>query len=69
MTDEEVGSHFPVRGWRMKCGLRTDLPKKERIHQYVELGLDVRNYEDRGAIEGIVSACARCGTDKFKRAK
>lgn len=67
MTDPEVEKHFPVMGWRMKCGLRTDLPKKERVHNYVELGRDVRNGADRGFIEGTVFACARCGADKFKR--
>lgn len=67
MTDDEVASHFPVMGWRMKCGLRTDLPKKARVHEYVSLGIDVRNYEERGTVHGEVFACARCGADKFKR--
>jgi hypothetical protein len=68
MTDEEVSRHFPVMGWRMKCGLRTDLPKKQRVHQYVELGPDLRNTgTELGFIPGYVYACAQCGADKFKR--
>jgi hypothetical protein len=67
MTDAEVFKIFPVPGWTTKCGLRTWLPKKERIHNYVELGRDVRNGADRGFIEGTVYACQVCGMDKFKR--
>lgn len=68
MTDEEVARHFPVMGWRMKCDNRTDLPKKQRVHEYVELGADARNSGTAsGYIEGFVYACARCGTDKFSR--
>lgn len=67
LTDEQVIAHFPVQGWRLKCGLRTDLPKKERVHDYVELGPEMRNGADRGFINGTVYACYRCGMDKFKR--
>lgn len=67
MDDATVMAHFPVQGWRLKCGLRTDLPKKQRVHHYVLLGRDVRNGAERGFIEGNVFACARCGNDKFTR--
>lgn len=67
MSDEEIGRHFPVSGWRTKCGLRTWLIKKERVHEWAVLGTDVRNYEAYGAIHGTVYACVRCGTDKFSR--
>ena len=65
MTDEQVALHFPVRGWRQKCGNRADLPKDKRVHDMVKLGTDVRNGAELGFIHGQVSACARCGTDKF----
>jgi hypothetical protein len=52
----------------MKCGLQKDLPKKQRGHDYVELGLDQRNSGTAsGYITGTVYACYRCGTDKFKK--
>jgi len=67
MTDAEVEKHFPVQGWRMKCGLRTDLPKKERVHDYVTLGPEQRNSGTaRGYIHGTAYACARCGADRFR---
>lgn len=70
MTDAEVAGHFPVRGWRMKCGNRTDLPKKQRVHEYVELGADQRNSGTaEGYIQGYVYACYRCGTDRFRKDK
>ena len=68
MTDEQVFQLFPVMGWRMKCGLRTDLPKKQRVHAYVELGEEQRNTgSELGYVPGFVYACTRCGTDKFKK--
>lgn len=67
MTDAEVEKHFPVQGWRLKCGLRTDLPKKERVHDYASLGPEQRNSGTaRGYIHGTVYACARCGMDRFR---
>jgi hypothetical protein len=30
MTDDEVTTLFPLPNSRVKCGLRTDLPKKHR---------------------------------------
>jgi hypothetical protein len=67
MTDSEIASHFPVQGWRMKCGLRTDLPKKERVHEYVKLGTEQRNSGTAsGYIHGTVYACYRCGADRFR---
>jgi hypothetical protein len=68
MTDDEITRHFPVRGWRLKCGLRTDLPKKQRVHTFAELGEEQRNSgTDQGYLPGFVYACVRCGFDRFKR--
>ena len=68
MTDEEVSRHFPVMGWRMTCGLRTDLPKKQRVHLFAELGPEQRNTgTEAGYIPGYVYACVNCGHDRFKR--
>jgi hypothetical protein len=67
MTDDEVAAHFPVQGWRMKCGLRTDLPKKERLHDYVKLGTEQRNTgTSHGYMHGELYACYRCGMDRFR---
>lgn len=67
MTDAEVEKHFPVQGWRMKCGLRTDLPKKERIHDYVKLGPEQQNSgTSAGYFHGTVYACFKCGMHRFR---
>jgi hypothetical protein len=55
-------------GDTVKCGNRTDLPKKQRVHQYQSLGIDVRNGAAKGFLEGEVLACTACGMDKFKAA-
>lgn len=58
---------FPVPGDRVSCGLRTDLPKADRVHKWVSLGIDSRHMND-GAFEDMeVFACAECGRDKQKR--
>jgi hypothetical protein len=57
---------FPVPGDRVKCGLRADLPKKERVHQFVSLGIDTRNCGPEGFLDREVLACARCGADKTR---
>lgn len=67
LTDEQVIEHFPVKGWTTKCGLRTWLPKKERIHDYVSLGTEQRNSGTaRGYIYGQLYACYLCGWDRFR---
>lgn len=66
MTDEQVAAYFPVQGWRLKCGLRKYLPKKERVHDPVRLGTDVRNGGSTGFIHGTVYACCNCGFDRFR---
>jgi hypothetical protein len=55
---------LPVDPAVVKCGLRKDLPKRERVHQYAELGTDVRLSGDGGVRETRVRVCVRCGTDK-----
>jgi hypothetical protein len=68
LTDDQVTGLFPVQGWRMKCRLRDDLPKKERVHKFVLRGCEQRNSgTDLGYIYGWVFACVRCGHDRFKK--
>ena len=67
MTDAEVIAHFPVQGWRLKCGLRVDLPKKERVHDPVRLGTEQQNSGTaNGYIHGTVYACYKCGFHRFR---
>lgn len=69
MTEEQleeltIMSLFPLaEASEVTCGNRTDLPKKERTHQLVKLGKDMRNKGEKGYIERDVYACARCGRD------
>ena len=47
------------------CGKRTDLFKKQRVHDYVYMGRDVRHGGEKGwAIEMDVFACIKCGHDR-----
>lgn len=55
---------LPVPGDRVKCGLRTDLPKKQRRHSWVSLGPDTRNRGEHGFKDCEILACRECGTDK-----
>jgi hypothetical protein len=64
MTDDEVTAIFPLPGGLVKCGLRADLPKKQRVHVWVSLGADTRNRGSHGFADVEVRACLRCGTDK-----
>lgn len=67
-TDDDATMLFPVPGGRVKCGNRTDLPKKQRRHDWVTLGPDVRNRGSRGFEEVEIRACRECGTDKATEA-
>lgn len=53
-------------GNSIRCGNRTDLPKKLRMHDFTCLGEDMRNGASAGFIHGNVFACRKCGADKFK---
>lgn len=55
---------FPVPGDRIRCGLRIDLPKKQRVHDYVSMGIDTRNLGEVGFRDVDIFACAVCGADK-----
>jgi hypothetical protein len=55
---------FPVPGARVTCGLRTDLPRAKRRHDWVSLGLDVRNCGAARFLERLILACRECGTDR-----
>ena len=55
---------FPVDGNPVSCGLRLDLPKKQRTHSWVPLGADFKNKGQGGIVEVDVYACHVCGKDK-----
>jgi hypothetical protein len=57
---------FPLDNPQTTCGLRTDLPKKERAHQFIPLGLDIRNMGSAGFTVRDIFACQRCGKDQTK---
>jgi hypothetical protein len=48
------------------CGLRADLPKRDRVHDWAYLGTDPRHTE-AGFRELHVSACRACGRDRQAR--
>lgn len=63
----DVAAGELVPGGTVKCGNRLDLPKRQRRHTYVELGVDTRNSGPLGYVDGLVFACVVCGADKFSR--
>jgi hypothetical protein len=64
---DDCGHHvLPVPGDRVSCGLRKDLSKDERHHEWVSLGIDVRHFDDGFLMEAEVFACMECGADKMK---
>lgn len=65
----DVAAGELVPGDVVKCGLRLDLPKRQRVHEYQDLGVDTRNSGPLGYVDGRVFACVVCGTDKFSRSK
>jgi hypothetical protein len=63
----DVAAGELVPGGTVKCGNRFDLPKRQRVHDYVSLGLDTRNSGPLGYVDGTVLVCVVCGADKFTR--
>ena len=61
--DAYTATWFPVPGEMITCGLRTDLPRKQRVHDYVSLGPDFKNKGTEGICEVLVFACTVCGRD------
>lgn len=62
------GHRFPLdQPVPVSCGLRADLPKKQRVHRRVYLGTDPRHTGDGGIEELHIFACAVCGADKQTR--
>lgn len=67
-SDDIPPEHLlPVPGDRISCGMRKHLPKSERGHDWVSLGIDVRHFDDGYLMEAEVFACTECGRDKMKR--
>jgi len=62
--DACIADWFPVPGEMITCGNRTDLPKKQRRHDWVSLGVDTKNAGTLGIVEVDVFACVVCGKDK-----
>ena len=54
---------FPVDGSAITCGNRADLPKKQRRHDWADMGRDFDNQGEKGIVETDVRACMRCGRD------
>ena len=54
---------FPLSWNNITCGNRRDLPKKQRVHDWVSLGFDTMNKSEKGICEVLVFACTRCGRD------
>ncbi len=48
----------------VKCGLRTDLTKKQRVHTWARLGLDTRNAGSEGFKDYEILACVTCASDR-----
>jgi hypothetical protein len=58
---------FPA-GDLVKCGNRTDLFRKQRVHHFRYAGTDVRHQFKRGDyVECHVAICIRCGHDTEQR--
>jgi hypothetical protein len=62
MTDD--WTIFPLANPGITCGLRLDLPKKQRTHTWIPLGSDTRNAGEKGFLDYQIHACSQCGKDK-----
>lgn len=59
---------LPVNGERVVCGMRFDLPRSERGHDWVSLGIDTRHGGEFGEFTDMeVFVCLECGRDKQKK--
>jgi hypothetical protein len=58
-----VTAILPVPSHMISCGKRTDLPTKQRRHQWEWLGLDTRNCGEHGFWDMAIRVCIRCGRD------
>lgn len=56
-------------GDAVKCGLRTDLPKKERRHIWLDAGVDVRHRFSGEYGDSQIKICSRCGADQGESVK
>jgi hypothetical protein len=64
MDDDLVIAMLPAGGSMAACGLRADLPKRQRRHRWADLGEDYANHGVNGIIPVRVQACIVCGKDK-----
>lgn len=54
-------------GESVSCGLRKDLPKKERRHEKLDAGMDVRHSDAGYFLLMRIYICARCGRDEMHK--
>ena len=54
---------FPVDGSAVSCGLRLDVPRKQRRHLRASLGMDTRSLGDKGFWDVEIFVCVRCGQE------
>jgi len=67
IPDLDPDSYELAPGDAVSCGLRSDLPKKQRVHVRLHAGPDVRHNPGTGAFEEVrIFICARCGRDIVK---
>jgi hypothetical protein len=67
VTYDTLADLFPLADPNpVRCGNRTDLPKKDRKHHYVCLGPDARHADSGEFREMWVRACTVCGMDKVQ---
>jgi DNA-directed RNA polymerase subunit RPC12/RpoP len=58
---------LPVPGDRVVCGMRKHLPRSERGHDWVSMGMDTRHGGEFGTFTDMeVFVCLECGRDKQK---
>lgn len=70
LTDTVKVEHLvPVPGDRVSCGNRKDLPPELRVHAWMDMGVDVRHFDDGYLMEALVSVCTECGRDRMKDAR
>jgi hypothetical protein len=59
----DPGAFIPPPGDTVSCGLLTHLPRKQRRHQWLDAGLDMRHQFSGCLALSAVRVCARCGRD------
>jgi hypothetical protein len=70
VAPEAHDAALPLPGDRVVCGLRFELPKNERGHDWTSLGVDTRHSGEFGEfVDMEIFACMECGRDKQRTIK